>query len=78
MEYSIHIANGQWTEQEAQQSSTWHELRVVKLVLGSLAKKLSNHRVHWLTDNQRLFYVHGSEQKLALQVEALALFVTRT
>ena len=52
VEHGGHIANGQWTEQAAQQSSTWRELRAVRLVLESFATKLSSQRVHWFTDNQ--------------------------
>ena len=73
VEHGSYIANNcQWTEQEAQQSSTWHELRAVRQVL---AKKLYNQRVRWFTDNQNVVRIvlHGS-RKLLLQVETLAVF----
>lgn len=66
------MGNGQ---QEAQQSSTWRELKAVRLVLESFAKKLCNQRVCWLTDNQNMVRIllYGSRKPL-LQVEALAIF----
>ena len=48
------IANGQWSREEAQQSSTWRELRAVRLVLESFGPKLQNERVRWFTDNQNV------------------------
>jgi len=39
------IANGQWSKEEAQQSSTWWELRAVRLVLELFGPKLQNERV---------------------------------
>ena len=70
-----YIANGQWTEEEAQQSSTWREPRTARQVLESFAKKLHNQRVHWFTDNQNVVRIvlHESRKPL-LQVEALAIF----
>ena len=41
VKYSGQITNRQWTEQEAQQSSAWHELRAVRLVLQLFATKLA-------------------------------------
>ena len=75
VEHGGHVANGQWTEQEAQQSSTWRELRAVRLVLESFATKLSSQRVRWFTDNQNVVRIllYGSKKPL-LQVEALAIF----
>lgn len=77
MEHGSYIANGQWTEQEAQQSSTWHELRAVRQVLESFAKQLRNQRVRWFTDNQNVVRIvlHGS-RKPVLQIKALAIFAT--
>ena len=48
------VAYGQWTEYEAQQSSTWRELTAVLRVLMSLVDKLKNFRVRWFTDNQKV------------------------
>ena len=69
------MANGQWSVEEAAQSSTWWELRAVRLVLESLQGKLANERVHWFTDNQNVVRIvqHGSP-KAVLQVEALEIF----
>ena len=39
------IANGLWSDEEAMQSSTWRELRAVRLVLESFGPKLQNERV---------------------------------
>ena len=49
VEHGGHVDNGQWTEQEAQQSSTWRELKAVRLVLESLVDKLRNQRMRWLS-----------------------------
>ena len=69
------IANGQWSREEAQQSSTWRELRAVRLVLESFGPKLQNERVRWFTDNQNVVrIVHCGSKKPVLQQEALAIF----
>ena len=75
VEHGGSIANGQWSELEAQQSSTWQELKAVRRLLESFAKKLRNQRVHWFTDNQNVVRIvlHVSG-KPALQREALAIF----
>ena len=52
VEHGCHIAHGQWSEVEVTQSSTWRELRAVRMVLESLAHKLQNERVRWFSDNQ--------------------------
>ena len=38
VEHGGHFAHGQWTEQGAQQSSTWRELMAVRLVMELFAK----------------------------------------
>ena len=53
MEHGLQIAHGQWSKEEAAQSSTWRELCGVLRVLESLASKLSNERLKWFSDNQR-------------------------
>lgn len=40
VEDGCHIAHGQWSGVEAKQSSTWRELRAVRLVLEALVKKI--------------------------------------
>ena len=37
-----HIAQGTWLQEESTKSSTWHELRAVRVVLDALATKLAN------------------------------------
>ena len=75
VEHGNLIAHGVWSNDEAAQSSTWHELQAVKVVLESFQTKLINERVHWFTDNQNVLRIvqHGSS-KPALQVEALGIF----
>ena len=75
IEHGACVAYGQWTEQEAQQSSTWRELTAVLRVLMAVAAKLSNFRVRWFTDNQNVarILVVGSKKPL-LQAVALTIF----
>ena len=75
VEHGNLIANGVWSNDEAAQSSTWRELRAVKVVLESFQTKLRNERVRWFTDNQNVVRIvqHGSS-KPALQAEALGIF----
>ena len=55
VEHGNKIANGQWSESESKQSSTWRELKAVRRVLESFQLKLENERVRWFTDNSELF-----------------------
>ena len=74
VQHWCHIVQGQWLPGEANESSTWREIRAVRQVLESLQLKLSNERARWFTDNQnavRIFQV-GS-RKPDLQAEALAI-----
>ena len=66
MEHGPQIVHGQWVEWEAQQSSTWRELKAVHIVLQALAPKLQNERLRWLTDNQNVVRIvlHGSKKPL--------------
>jgi len=75
VEHGGQIANGQWTEEEACQSSTWRELRAVRLVLESFGPQLQNVRVRWFTDNQNVVRIvlNGSKKPI-LQREALGIF----
>jgi len=75
VEHGNLVANGQWSKEEASQSSTWRELRVVRCVLESFKDKLQEERVRWFTDNQNVVRIvqHGS-CKPVLQAEALAIF----
>ena len=75
VEHGNLVVNGQWFIDESTQSSTWHELRAVRLVLESFQSKLENERVRWFTDNQNVVIIvqHGSRVP-SLQVEALTIF----
>ena len=75
VEHGNSVANGQWSPSEAGQSSTWRELRAVRMVLESFQSKLKNKRVHWFTDNQNVVRIVqcGSKQP-SLQIEALGIF----
>ena len=75
VEHGPQIAHGQWSAWEAQQSSTWRELKAVSTVLQSFASSLSDERIRWFTDNQNVVRIlmHGSRKPL-LQAEALAVF----
>ena len=45
VEHGNLVASGQWSSQEATQSSTWRELRAVRMVLESFKNKLRNERI---------------------------------
>ena len=70
---------GQWSAEEAGQSSTWRELAAVLQVLQAVAPKLANTRVRWFTDNQnvaRILQVGSKKPQLhalALKVFSLSL-----
>ena len=74
VEHGNLVANGQWSPDEARQSSTWCELRAVKMVLKSFQSKLKHERVRWFTDNQNVVRIvqYGST-KPSLQAEALGI-----
>ena len=77
VEHGCHIAQGQWLPEEARQSSTWRELRVVRQVLEAFAAKLRNERVRWYTDNQNISRIITIGSKNPnLQQEVLAIFST--
>ena len=48
------VLEGLWSTEEAEMSSTWRELSAVHRVLDSVARKLSNTRLRWFTDNQNV------------------------
>ena len=54
VEHGNLVTNGQWSEDNAAQSSTWRELRDLRLVLESFQAKLKDQRVHWFTENQNV------------------------
>ena len=79
VEHGACVSYGQWTESEAEQSSTWRELAAVLQVLMGVARKLANYRVRWFTDNQnvsRILMVGSKKahlQDLALRVFSIAV-----
>ena len=75
VEHGCHIALGLWAKEESSASSTWRELRAVRMVLESLIGKLHDHRVRWFTDNQNVVKIisNGSKNP-SLQKETLAIF----
>ena len=75
VEHGPAIVHGQWSSWEAEQSSTWQELRAVSQVLQCLAQKLSGERIHWFTDNQNVVSIllYGSK-KVLLQKKSLKIF----
>ena len=75
MKHGGEVAHGHWDPMEAQQRSTWRELRAVRLVLESLLNKLKNCTVKWFTDNQNFAQIIQLGSKtLLLQKEALLVF----
>ena len=72
VEHGHHIAHGQWTGGESQQSSTWRELTAAWRVLHAFANKLSNICIRWFSDNQNVFRILqiGSRQP---QLQEIAL-----
>ena len=75
VEHGCHVAHGLWSVAEANQSSTWQELRAVRMMLESLVGKLQNYRVRWFTDNQKMVWIlMTGSRKPPLQKEALAIY----
>ena len=54
VQHGCHIAHGSWSECERTRSSTWRELRAIRMVLESLVPKLKNQRIRWFSDNQNV------------------------
>ena len=79
VEHGPSIAQGQWSKEEAIQSSTWRELSAVLRVLRSIISLLRNTRVRWFTDNQnvvRILQVGSRKQNLQnIAVEIFSLSV---
>ena len=75
VEHGMHVAQGNWLEHEAKQSSTWRELVAVGRLLQAIASKLANMRVHWFTDNQNVVRIlQVGSAKPHLQSEAVSVF----
>jgi len=45
---------GDWHPEEKTKSSTWRELRAVRMILESLIPKLKNEGIRWFSDNQNV------------------------
>ena len=79
VEHGSCTSYGQWTADEAEQSSTWRELAAVWRVLLAIAVELTNAHVRWFTDNQNVARILsvGSKKPLlheiALKVFSLAI-----
>jgi len=65
VEHGYHMAQGLWTQEEVSRSSTWRELRAVRVVLESLIQKLKNQRMCWFFDNQNVVRIiqNGSKKQ---------------
>ena len=75
VEHGCHIAHGAWSDNQAAKSSTWRELRAVRMVLESLIPKLKNECILWFSDNQNVVRIMEiGSKKPELQEEAFAIF----
>ena len=75
VEHGCHIAHGAWSAEEMAKSSTWRELKAVRMTLESLVSKLKNERVKWFSDNQNVVRIlQTGSKKPQLQEESLAVF----
>lgn len=64
-----------WKESEKSMSSTWRELRDIKLALASFKDSLVNKDVKWFTDNQSCVkIVQSGSMKHHLQSLAYNIF----
>ena len=69
------MAHGAWSDEEMAQSSTWRELKAVRMTLQFLVSKLKNERVKWFSDNQNeVSILEIGSKKPNIQEEALAVF----
>lgn len=72
VEHGPYIAHGLWNEEEIKTSSTFRELKAVRLVLESIAAKLMHARVRWFSDNQNVVRIlQVGSRKLNLQQEVV-------
>ena len=75
VENGCHIAQGRWSEDEAKRSSTWRDIRAVRLMLESLIPMLKNKHIQWFSDNQNVVRIlQVGSKKEHSQQEALAVF----
>ena len=75
VEHGVHVAQGLWTIEESELSSTWRELQAVALVLRSVATKLAHCNLRWFTDNQNVVrIIQVGSRKDHLQSIAIEIF----
>ena len=75
VEHGPCVSFGQWSDEEARQSSTWRELMAVCQVLESVAAKLTNARIRWFTDSQNVARIlEVGSRKPQLHAVALKVF----
>ena len=75
VEHGCHIAHRAWLEDYTAKSSTWRELRAVRMVLESLVPKLKNECIRWFSDNHNVVRITDiGSKKPKLQEEAFAVF----
>ena len=75
MEHGCHIAHCAWSDAEAAKSSTWRELRAVRMVLEFLIPMLKNKCIRWLSNNHNVVRIMEiCSKKPELQEEAFAIF----
>jgi len=75
VEHGCYVAHGAWSAEERTKSSTWRELRAVRMVLESLLPKLKNERIRWFSDNKNIVRILDvGSRNPPLQEEALAIF----
>lgn len=69
------ISQCNWSEEEKTKSSTWRELKAVRLALEAFRSDLSNRTIAWFTDNQSIVSIVSNGSKVQnLQDLALELF----
>ena len=74
VEHGASVSYGHWTPVQAVRSSTWRELAAVWFVLLFVANSLTNHCVHWFTDNQNVVRILQVGSKMPdLHVVALKI-----
>ena len=75
VEHDPCVAYGQWTTEEAQQSSTWREIMAVLRVPAAVGSKLSNMHFRWFSDNQNVARIlQFGRKRVHLQAVAIKVF----
>ena len=72
VEHGPCVVYGQWTAEEASQSSTWQQVTAVLRVLEEVSNKLSNMWLRWFSDNKNVVRnLHVGSKKAHPQAVAL-------